>query len=102
MGRRVADDLKVKVARITRRNGASEMKVRLCSKCLYRPEDIPHAYDADATRLCCADCPERGVPTAAAYSQGYADPEYRAKCRIWHRAWRERRAAEMSSVMWYY
>jgi hypothetical protein len=82
---------------------AAEMKVRLCSKCVYKPEDIPHAYDAKATKLCCEDCPERsGIAAAAVYPQGYPDPEYRVKCRVWHRAWKQRRAAEMSSVLWYY
>jgi len=72
------------------------MKVRLCSKCLYKPEDIPHAYYAKATELCCANCPEKSKITAV-YPQGYVDPEYRETCQIWHRAWRKRRAAEMSS-----
>jgi hypothetical protein len=70
------------------------MKVRLCSKCLFKPEDIPHAYDANAIDPCCANCPEKGK-IIAVYPQGHVDPEYRENCQIWHRAWRKRRAAEM-------
>jgi hypothetical protein len=81
---------------MARDEGVGEMKVRLCSKCLYRPEDIGQAYDANATEPYCADCPQKSQK-AVVDAQGYVDPEYRKSCEIWHRAWRKRRAAEMSS-----
>jgi hypothetical protein len=72
------------------------MKVHLCAKCLHKPEEIPRVCDANATELCSAECPKKSVGIAV-HSQGYADVEYRENCQMWHRAWRKRRAAEMTS-----
>jgi hypothetical protein len=38
--------------------GNERYTVKLCSSCVYKPEDLEHLYDPESEFFCCGQCPE--------------------------------------------